>query len=101
MKTNGTITETKFRDFLLNNLDYTFYENDLKISGYSADGKFANNMQPYVDFFGNAGIFNGTSYNKEDAEEIIKWITIFDDKDILEKKVRDNYPELNSYFCRR
>lgn len=95
MKTNGTITETKFRDFLLNNLDYTFYENDLKISGYSADGKFANNMQPYVDFFGNTGIFNGTSYNKEDAEEIIKWITIFDDKDILEKKVRDNYPELN------
>ena len=52
-------------------------------------------LRPYVDFFGNAGIFNGTSYNKEDAEEIIKWITIFDDKDILEKKVRDNYPELN------
>lgn len=95
MKTNGSITETKFRDFLLNNLDYNFYENDLKISGYSADGKFANNMQSYVDFFGDDGIFAGTSYAKEAAEEIIKWITIFDDKDILEKKVRENYPELS------
>ena len=95
MKTSGTITENKFREFLLNTLDYNFYENELKITGYSADGKFANNMQSYVDFFGENGIFMGTSYNTNDAEKIIEWITIFDDKDILKRKVVNEYPELN------
>lgn len=95
MKTSGTITENKFREFLLNTLDYNFYENELKITGYSADGKFANNMQSYVDFFGENGIFMGTSYNTNDAEKIIEWITIFDDKDILKRKVENEYPELN------
>ena len=95
MKTSGTITENKFREFLLNTLDYNFYENELKITGYSADGKFANNMQSYVDFFCENGIFMGTSYNTNDAEKIIEWITIFDDKDILKRKVENEYPELN------
>ncbi len=94
MKTSGTITENKFREFLLNTLDYNFYENELKITGYSADGKFANNMQSYIDFFGENGIFEGTSYNTNDAEKIIEWITIFDDKDILKRKVENEYPEL-------
>lgn len=96
MKTTGSITENKFRDFLLNTLDYNFYESELKITGYSADGKFANNMQSYIDFFGKNGIFEGTSYNTNDAEKIIEWITIFDDKDILKRKVENEYPELNS-----
>lgn len=95
MKNTGTITENKFRDFLLENLDYTFCKNELRITGFSADGKFANNMQSYVDFFGENGIFNGTSYDIDDAEKIIEWITIFDDKDILERKVKNEYPELN------
>lgn len=96
MQTTGSITENKFRDFLLNTLDYNFYESELKITGYSADGKFANNMQSYIDFFGKNGIFEGTSYNTNDAEKIIEWITIFDDKDILKRKVENAYPELNS-----
>lgn len=95
MKTNGSLTEKKFKEYLytLNELD--MYEGDMNITGYSSDGKFANNMQSYIDFFGNDGIFAGTSYNEENADEIIEWITIFDDKDILEKKVKDAYPELN------
>ena len=44
---------------------------------------------------GENGIFTGTDYDLENAEEIIEWITIFEDKDILEKKVRDNYSKLN------
>ena len=68
---------------------------ELNITGYSADGAFANNMQSYIDFFGKNGIFEDTSYTINDAENIIEWITIFDDKDILEQKVRKNYPKLN------
>lgn len=94
-KTNGSITDKKFKEYLysLNELD--MYEGDINVTGYSSDGKFANNMQSYIDFFGSEGIFNGTSYNEEDADEIIEWITIFDDKDILKKKVEDKYLELS------
>ena len=94
MKTSGTITEKKFKNFLKISGEYSGYD-DLKITGYSADGKFANNMQSYVDFFGENRIFAGTDYDEEDAEKIIEWITIFEDKDILEKKVRDNYSKLS------
>lgn len=95
MKNSGQVTESKFRDFLLNELDYNFYDSKLKITGYSADGKFANNMQSYIDFFGDNGIFKNTSYNRNDAEKIIEWITIFDDNDILERKVKNEYKELS------
>lgn len=95
-QTSGSITDKKFREFLQNELGYDFYSDELKITGYSADGKFANNMQSYYDFFGEDGIFMGTDYTKDDAEEIIRWITIFEDKDILKRKVIDAYPELSS-----
>ncbi|MDY5875268.1 MAG: type II CRISPR RNA-guided endonuclease Cas9 [Bacilli bacterium] len=95
MKTSGTITEKKFKNYLISTGEYNMEGGNLRITGYSADGKFANNMQSYVDFFGENGIFAGTDYDEEDAEEIIEWITIFEDKDILEKKVRDNYSKLS------
>lgn len=95
MKTSGTITEKKFKNYLISTGECNMDGGNLRITGYSADGKFANNMQSYVDFFGENGIFAGTDYDEEDAEEIIEWITIFEDKDILEKKVRDNYSKLS------
>ena len=94
-KTSGTITERKFKNYLISTGEYSMEGGNFRITGYSADGKFANNMQSYVDFFGENGIFAGTDYDLENAEEIIEWITIFEDKDILEKKVRDNYSKLN------
>lgn len=95
MKTSGTITEKKFKNYLISTGEYSMENGNLRITGYSADGKFANNMQSYIDFFGENGIFADTNYDEENAEEIIEWITIFEDKDILEKKVRDNYSELS------
>ena len=95
MKTSGTISEKKFKNYLISTGECNMEGENLRITGYSADGKFANNMQSYVDFFGENGIFAGTDYDEENAEEIIEWITIFEDKDILEKKVRDNYSKLS------
>lgn len=95
MKTSGTITEKKFKNYLISTGEYSMENGNLRITGYSADGKFANNMQSYIDFFGENGIFTNTNYDEEKAEEIIEWITIFEDKDILEKKIRDNYSELS------
>ena len=94
MKESGAITEKKFIQYLKNSNRFEMYRDKLEITGYSADKKFANNMQPYIDFFGENGIFDGTNYNEEEAEKIIKWITIFEDKDILKSKVEREFPKL-------
>ncbi|MGN1371743.1 MAG: type II CRISPR RNA-guided endonuclease Cas9 [Candidatus Coprovivens sp.] len=101
MKTSGTITDNKFKSYLRTLPDFGMYENDINVTGYSADGQFANNMQSFVDFFGENGIFESTSYNEEDADQIIEWITIFDDKDVLEKKVRKEYNELGEFSIKK
>ncbi len=95
MKVSGGITDKKFKEYLYASKEVTMYQGDISVTGYSADGKFANTMQSYVDFFGENGIFDGTIYNEENAEEIIEWITIFEDKDILETKIRKKYSKLN------
>ena len=95
-KTSGTITDAKFKMYLYSSADFDMYNGDINVTGYSADGKFANSLQSYIDFFGENGIFSGTEYKEDDAERIIEWITIFDDKDILEDKIRKEYANLNS-----
>lgn len=94
LKTFGTITEKVFKKYLYSSKAVDMYD-DINIQGYSAERKFANTMQSYVDFFGENGIFIGTDYTIDDAEEIIEWITIFEDKDILRKKITDKYQRLS------
>lgn len=94
LTTDKNITETIFRNYIKASEDFIVSEN-FEISGYSANKKFANNMKPYVDFFGVNGIFKETNYNIEDAEQIIKWRTIFEDNYILERKLKENYKELD------
>lgn len=91
LKYSGTITDTVFKRYLYQTNEYQMYGSDINIEGYSSDNQFANNMQSYVDFFGDNGFFVGTKYTIDDAEEIIKWIAIFEDKDMLEKKIRGKY----------
>ncbi len=91
--TSGSVTNKKFQDYLRSKSDWNM--SDYNVTGYSSDGKFANSLQSYNDFFGKNGIFENTSYNIEDAENIIEWVTIFTDKDILEAKVKKTYPELS------
>lgn len=95
LRESGTITEKKFKDYLRKSNNYCMYDN-YTIKGYSADGKFANNMQSYIDFFGENGIFAGTNYNEKDAEEIIRWNTIFEDKEILRRKIQVQYTDLSN-----
>ena len=95
MKTSGSITDKKFKEYIYASKDFEMFENDINVTGYSDDGKFANNMQSYIDFFGENGIFNGTKYNEKDADEIIEWITIFEDKEILKTKIENKYSDLN------
>lgn len=94
-KTKGMVTDKKLKNFLNSLKDFDMYGTDITITGYSAEMKFANTMQSYIDFFGENGIFEETNYTVDDAEKIIEWITIFEDKCILENKVKKEYPALN------
>ncbi len=94
LKTGSSITDKKFKDFLLKTNDFSMVE-DLSVIGYSSNNKFANNMSSYVDFFGEDGILTNTCYTIDDAEEIIRLITIFEDKEILRKKITNEYKNLS------
>lgn len=87
LKTQGNLTDKKFKKYLKESGNFDMFE-ELSVLGYSGDEKFANNMQSYIDFFGEDGIFKNTTYNEDDADEIIRLITIFDDKKILVKKIK-------------
>ncbi|MDY3801675.1 MAG: type II CRISPR RNA-guided endonuclease Cas9 [Bacilli bacterium] len=94
MKSNKSITNSQFLNYLYQTSEYRNL-GELKVTGYSSDKGFANSMKSYCDFFGEDGIFCDCDYNIDDAENIIEWITIFEDKSILEKKVKESYPNLN------
>ena len=92
--TTGTLTDKKFKEFLIKSREFDMYNGDISITGYSSKDKFANSMGSYIDFFGPNGFFKDTNLTVNDAEIIIRWITIFEDKDILEKKIENTYPIL-------
>ena len=94
LKSDSTITNKEFKRYIYANKEFNMYGTDINVTGYSADNKFANSMKSYVDFFDENGIFKGTEYTLDDAEKIIEWITIFEDKDILKTKLERAYPLL-------
>ncbi len=99
-KENGSLTDKKFQKFLIKSREFDMYNGELTITGYSADKKFANTLGSYIDFYGEDGFFKDTNLKISDAEEIIRWITIFEDKDILATKIEKEYPALKSVIPR-
>lgn len=95
------ITDKIFKNYLASMNEFSMYNQNLEVEGYSADNKFANDMSSYVDFFGPYGIFKNLDYTIENAEEIIRWITIFEDKDILKRKVLQKYPKITNENVKR
>lgn len=115
-KLTNNLVQTIYKEFFLKNRDgytknaflnylrrkeeiFDTYGNDIDVKGFSDKDKFANNMQSYIDFFGLddiSGFFEGTGYSVENAEEIIRWITIFEDKEILKRKLNQSYPKLQA-----
>lgn len=84
------ITDKVFRNWLIKNKEYPFIE---EITGYQQENGFANNMKVYRDFISIFGKIDKSNYDM--IEKIIEWITIFEDKKILEAKLKEYYPELS------
>ena len=63
-----------------------------KIDGFTtSNGKFNSNMNAYVDFL---KILENIDENEEMIEELIYWITIFEDKSILKDKIEEKYSSI-------
>ena len=75
---------------------YSFFKSigDFETSGFQGKDRFVSNMKSYIDFFGVNGIFTNTFYNEDDADDIIKDITIFEDKELLKTRIERKYLEL-------
>ncbi|WP_341777462.1 type II CRISPR RNA-guided endonuclease Cas9 [Macrococcus bovicus] len=63
----------------------------LKVFGTQDEKKFVSKLSTYYDM---KRIFENVDENYEMIEELILWITIFEDKRILEDKIKEKYPEL-------
>ncbi len=81
----SSVTYKKFIKYLYDNQIYN--TDSLVISGTAKEKSFASSRKSYLDFTNKIGI-EITSKNQKAIEEIIKWITLFEDKKILAKKLQ-------------
>ena len=79
----------KLKDLKQMLIDYQVYPEITSITGLAEVDKFMSNMTSYIDMENILGEINET--NIEMAENIIEWITIFEDKKILKRKIRKTY----------
>ncbi|MCI8487074.1 MAG: type II CRISPR RNA-guided endonuclease Cas9 [Clostridia bacterium] len=63
-----------------------------EITGLSDDNNFNSNMSSYNDLEKILGKIDENNYNM--CEDLIYWITIFEEKSILKRKIKKEYPEL-------
>lgn len=86
-KNQKSVKEADVREFLKsrNHADYE----TVRITGFGGDKKFLASLASYNDFKKIFGEINAD--NTPMIEDIIRWIIIFKDKHILEKKLRTVY----------
>lgn len=83
-KTNKTISKTKLKKFLEEENHIEIKE----ITGLQKENEFASSLTTYIDFSKDIlGEINAQNYDL--VEQIIEWVTIFEDKNILETKLKN------------
>lgn len=70
-------------------IDYQIFEEINSVTGFAEVDKFMSNMASYIDMKELFGAVNEN--NIEMVEKIIEWITIFEDKKILKRKITNQY----------
>lgn len=87
-KKQKNITERRLKDWL-DEIDYpknkTSYDG-YDITGYQKEKQFATSLRSYHDFTKIFGEIN--SSNKEMIELIIYWITVYEDKEIVKRRLK-------------
>lgn len=71
------------------------YKQNIEITGTQSEGKFASSLTAYLDF-SNPKIFGEVNYsNKKYIEQLVLWLTLFNDKNILKRKISNQMPEFS------
>ena len=81
----SSVTYKKLVKYLYDNQIYN--TDSLIISGTAKEKSFASSRKSYLDFTNKIGI-EITPKTQKAIEEVIKWITLFEDKKILAKKLQ-------------
>ena len=92
-----SVTYKKFIKYLYDNQIYN--TDSLIISGTAKEKSFASSRKSYIDFMQKVGV-SITPKNQQAIEEVIKWITLFEDKKILAKKLQKHSDIFNEYQLR-
>lgn len=85
-KYRKTVKLKEFKQFLI---DYQIYKEVDSIIGLAEEDRFISNMSSYIEMKEILG--NIDEKNIEMVENIIEWITIFEDKKILKRKIKKEY----------
>ncbi len=86
-KKNKKVTVYKLKEYLkTENLPYE------SITGLSDGINFNSNLASYIDMVKILGKVDESNY--EQCENLIYWITIFEEKKILRRKIKKSYPNL-------
>lgn len=62
------------------------------IQGFSDEGKFANNLSSYIDF---KEYLDRNLLTIKDVERIIEWLTVFEDHEIVKRKLTKEFEQLS------
>lgn len=65
---------------------------DVKVFGTQKETKFATKLSTYIDM---KAIFGSVDDKREMIEELVLWMTIFEDKAILKEKIQEKYPQIS------
>lgn len=87
------VSKNHIKDWAINNNLCT--DKDSSIEGLGGDNKANCSLQPYIDFTEIIGEI--TVENIDIIEEIIEWITVFEDKGILKRKIIQKYGETEKF----
>lgn len=85
-KVKKTIKQRDLKQVLT---DFQVFPEVTSITGLAEVDKFMSNMSSYIDIENILGCINDE--NIEMVENIIEWITIFEDKKILKRKIKNTY----------
>lgn len=81
------VTNDKFVNYL-NRINYC-NKKEFEVTGYQKDMEFAASLASYIDMQRIFGKIDESNYAM--IEKIIYWITVFEEKDILKRKIRKTY----------
>jgi len=84
---SNEVTEEKLRKYLINH--QIMKENEShELTGFQKEGKFSTSLKPWRDFMEIYG--SEFDSRKKEIEQIIEYLTIYNEKDIIRRRIRND-----------